>query len=141
MTQHYENSLVSAIGIGLCLIFKKGGGASFFIVVCSLFLGSNYLFFLLVLSAYLFFSLRILTLPHPDPHSPVQPEDLTVHVGDIVAAPLPTNGSWYRARVLGTLENGNLDLYFVDFGDNGDCPLKDLRALRSVWRPWWSPSC
>ncbi|XP_017401716.1 tudor and KH domain-containing protein [Cebus imitator] len=59
------------------------------------------------------------------------PEDLTVYVGDIVAAPLPTNGSWYRARVLGTLENGNLDLYFVDFGDNGDCPLKDLRALRS----------
>ncbi|XP_077628677.1 tudor and KH domain-containing protein [Crocuta crocuta] len=59
------------------------------------------------------------------------PEDLTVHVGDIVAAPLPANGSWYRARVLGTLENGNLDLYFVDFGDNGDCPLKDLRALRS----------
>uniref|UniRef100_A0A8C8YJ01 Tudor and KH domain containing n=1 Tax=Prolemur simus TaxID=1328070 RepID=A0A8C8YJ01_PROSS len=33
--------------------------------------------------------------------------------------------------VLGTLENGNFDLYFVDFGDNGDCPLKDLRALRS----------
>ncbi|XP_037681900.1 tudor and KH domain-containing protein isoform X2 [Choloepus didactylus] len=59
------------------------------------------------------------------------PEDLTVQVGDIVAAPLPTYGSWYRARVLGTLENGNLDLYFVDFGDNGDCPLKDLRALRS----------
>ncbi|KAI4590305.1 hypothetical protein MJG53_001354 [Ovis ammon polii x Ovis aries] len=59
------------------------------------------------------------------------PEDLTVHVGDIVAAPLPTNGSWYRARVLGTLENGNLDLYFVDFGDNGDCPLRDLRVLRS----------
>ncbi|XP_077012106.1 tudor and KH domain-containing protein isoform X2 [Tamandua tetradactyla] len=59
------------------------------------------------------------------------PEDLPVQVGDIVAAPLPTNGSWYRARVLGTLENGNLDLYFVDFGDNGDCPLKDLRALRS----------
>uniref|UniRef100_A0A2K6UXL7 Tudor and KH domain-containing protein n=1 Tax=Saimiri boliviensis boliviensis TaxID=39432 RepID=A0A2K6UXL7_SAIBB len=58
-------------------------------------------------------------------------ENLTVYVGDIVAAPLPTNGSWYRARVLGTLENGNLDLYFVDFGDNGDCPLKDLRALRS----------
>nr|XP_004667223.1 tudor and KH domain-containing protein [Jaculus jaculus]XP_044994344.1 tudor and KH domain-containing protein [Jaculus jaculus]XP_044994345.1 tudor and KH domain-containing protein [Jaculus jaculus]XP_044994346.1 tudor and KH domain-containing protein [Jaculus jaculus] len=59
------------------------------------------------------------------------PEDLTVHVGDIVAAPLSTNGSWYRARILGTLENGNLDLYFVDFGDNGECPLKDLRALRS----------
>lgn len=61
-----------------------------------------------------------------------------MHVGDIVAAPLPTNGSWYRARVLGTLENGNLDLYFVDFGDNGDCPLRDLRALRSVPGPGWS---
>ncbi|XP_013365397.1 PREDICTED: tudor and KH domain-containing protein isoform X2 [Chinchilla lanigera] len=59
------------------------------------------------------------------------PEDLTVQVGDIVAAPLSANGSWYRARILGTLENGNLDLYFVDFGDNGDCPLRDLRALRS----------
>ncbi|XP_004693759.1 PREDICTED: tudor and KH domain-containing protein [Condylura cristata] len=59
------------------------------------------------------------------------PEDLTVNVGDIVAAPLPANGSWYRARVLGTLENGNLDLYFVDFGDNGDCPVGELRALRS----------
>lgn len=59
------------------------------------------------------------------------PEDLTVNVGDIVAAPLLANGSWYRARVLGTLENGNLDLYFVDFGDNGDCPVGDLRALRS----------
>ncbi|XP_027717278.1 tudor and KH domain-containing protein-like isoform X1 [Vombatus ursinus] len=59
------------------------------------------------------------------------PEDLTVHVGDIVAAPLPTDGPWYRARVLGTLENGNLDLYFVDFGDNGESPLKDLRAIRS----------
>ncbi|XP_049736453.1 tudor and KH domain-containing protein isoform X2 [Elephas maximus indicus] len=59
------------------------------------------------------------------------PEDLTVQVGDIVAAPLPTNGSWYRARVLGTLENGNLDLYFVDFGDNGDCVPQDLRTLRS----------
>lgn len=61
-----------------------------------------------------------------------------MHVGDIVAAPLPTNGSWYRAQVLGTLENGNLDLYFVDFGDNGDCPLRDLRVLRSVWGPGWN---
>ncbi|XP_049621931.1 tudor and KH domain-containing protein [Suncus etruscus] len=59
------------------------------------------------------------------------PEDLTVNVGDIIAAPLPSNDSWYRARVLGTLENGNMDLYYVDFGDNGECPLGDLRKLRS----------
>ncbi|MEJ1285559.1 secretogranin III [Cricetulus griseus] len=55
------------------------------------------------------------------------PEDLTLHI----AAPYSADGCWYRAQILGTLENGNLDLYFVDFGDNGDCPLKDLRALRS----------
>ncbi|CAM5175772.1 unnamed protein product [Eretmochelys imbricata] len=59
------------------------------------------------------------------------PEFPTVRVGDIVAAPYADHGAWYRARVLGTLENGNLDLYYVDFGDNGEAPLEVLRALRS----------
>ncbi|XP_035305548.1 tudor and KH domain-containing protein-like [Cricetulus griseus] len=59
------------------------------------------------------------------------PEDLTVHVGDTVAARYSADGSWYRAKILGTLENGNWDVYFVDWGNNGDCPLKELRALRS----------
>ncbi|KAM9114575.1 tudor and KH domain-containing protein [Pangshura tecta] len=59
------------------------------------------------------------------------PEFPNVRVGDIVAAPYADHGSWYRARVLGTLENGNLDLYYVDFGDNGEAPLEALRALRS----------
>nr|XP_020653942.1 tudor and KH domain-containing protein isoform X2 [Pogona vitticeps] len=56
---------------------------------------------------------------------------LDVHVGDIVAAHYPDDLSWYRARVLGALENGNLDLYYVDFGDNGEAPLENLRPLRS----------
>uniref|UniRef100_A0A8C8RS86 Tudor and KH domain containing n=1 Tax=Pelusios castaneus TaxID=367368 RepID=A0A8C8RS86_9SAUR len=59
------------------------------------------------------------------------PEFLNVRVGDIMAAPYRDHGAWYRARVLGTLENGNLDLYYVDFGDNGEAPLEALRALRS----------
>ncbi|XP_065276411.1 tudor and KH domain-containing protein [Emys orbicularis] len=59
------------------------------------------------------------------------PEFPNVRVGDIVAAPYADHGAWYRARVLGTLENGNLDLYYVDFGDNGEAPLEALRALRS----------
>ncbi|XP_038624751.1 tudor and KH domain-containing protein [Tachyglossus aculeatus] len=54
-----------------------------------------------------------------------------VRVGDIVAAQLPEDGPWYRARVLGPLDNGKMDLYFVDFGDNGESPVKDLRPLRS----------
>ncbi|NXG86316.1 TDRKH protein, partial [Stercorarius parasiticus] len=55
----------------------------------------------------------------------------TVQAGDIVAAPYADDGEWYRARVLGTLENGNFDLYYVDFGDNGEAPREALRALRS----------
>ncbi|XP_077176719.1 tudor and KH domain-containing protein isoform X2 [Paroedura picta] len=55
----------------------------------------------------------------------------TVRADDIVAAPYRDDDAWYRARVLGTLENGNLDLYYVDFGDNGEAPLDRLRALRS----------
>ncbi|NXL06076.1 TDRKH protein, partial [Mesembrinibis cayennensis] len=55
----------------------------------------------------------------------------TVQAGDIVAAPYGDSSDWYRARVLGTLENGNLDLYYVDFGDNGEAPRQALRALRS----------
>ncbi|XP_074709221.1 tudor and KH domain-containing protein isoform X2 [Strix uralensis] len=54
-----------------------------------------------------------------------------VQAGDIVAAPYADSGDWYRARVLGTLENGNIDLYYVDFGDNGEAPREALRALRS----------
>ncbi|KAK1194799.1 TDRKH protein, partial [Pygoscelis papua] len=55
----------------------------------------------------------------------------TVRAGDIVAAPYVDSSDWYRARVLGTLENGNFDLYYVDFGDNGEAPREALRALRS----------
>ncbi|XP_052654039.1 tudor and KH domain-containing protein isoform X1 [Harpia harpyja] len=55
----------------------------------------------------------------------------TVQAGDIVAAPYVDGSDWYRARVLGTLENGNFDLYYVDFGDNGEAPCEALRALRS----------
>ncbi|XP_062367473.1 tudor and KH domain-containing protein isoform X2 [Cinclus cinclus] len=60
---------------------------------------------------------------------PVPP--LSVHPGAIVAAPYRDDGEWYRARVLGTLDNGHLDLYYVDFGDNGEAPPEALRALRS----------
>ncbi|XP_029437721.1 tudor and KH domain-containing protein isoform X2 [Rhinatrema bivittatum] len=59
------------------------------------------------------------------------PELLTVGVGDIVAAPYTHDKFWYRAKVLGVLDNGNLDLYYVDFGDNGDAALEELRVLRS----------
>ncbi|XP_025903914.1 tudor and KH domain-containing protein, partial [Nothoprocta perdicaria] len=54
-----------------------------------------------------------------------------VQTGDIVAAPYVDGSAWYRARVLGTLDNGNLDLYYVDFGDNGEAPREALRALRT----------
>uniref|UniRef100_A0A8C5QXZ9 Tudor and KH domain containing n=1 Tax=Leptobrachium leishanense TaxID=445787 RepID=A0A8C5QXZ9_9ANUR len=38
-----------------------------------------------------------------------------IQVGDIVAAPFPNNSTWYRAEVLKFLDNGNVDLYYVDY--------------------------
>ncbi|XP_056366935.1 tudor and KH domain-containing protein isoform X2 [Oenanthe melanoleuca] len=61
--------------------------------------------------------------------APVPP--LSVHPGSIVAAPYLDDGEWYRARVLGALDSGHLELYYVDFGDNGQAPPEALRALRS----------
>ncbi|KAF7705489.1 tudor and KH domain-containing protein isoform X3 [Silurus meridionalis] len=52
-------------------------------------------------------------------------------VGDIVAAPYKDQSTWNRARVLGVLSSGLVDLYYVDFGDNGALPRDQLRSLRS----------
>lgn len=54
----------------------------------------------------------------------------TIVVGDIVAAPYQDHGSWNRARVLGVLVSGLVDLYYVDFGDNGELPKENLRRMR-----------
>ncbi|KAI6061068.1 Tudor and KH domain-containing protein isoform X1 [Aix galericulata] len=60
-----------------------------------------------------------------------QAELAAVQAGDIVAAPYGAEGDWYRARVLGALPGGGWDLYYVDFGDNGEATPGALRALRS----------
>lgn len=54
----------------------------------------------------------------------------TIIVGDIVAAPYRDHGTWNRARVLGILGSGLVDLYYVDFGDNGELPREHLRSMR-----------
>uniref|UniRef100_A0A8C2CJ73 Tudor and KH domain containing n=1 Tax=Cyprinus carpio TaxID=7962 RepID=A0A8C2CJ73_CYPCA len=55
----------------------------------------------------------------------------TIIVGDIVAALYRDHGTWNRARVLGILGSGLVDLYYVDFGDNGELPREHLRSMRS----------
>uniref|UniRef100_A0AAQ6AA21 Tudor domain-containing protein n=1 Tax=Amphiprion ocellaris TaxID=80972 RepID=A0AAQ6AA21_AMPOC len=55
----------------------------------------------------------------------------TIVVGDIVAATYRNYGTWNRARVLGVLNSGLVDLYYVDFGDNGELPRDSLRRMRS----------
>uniref|UniRef100_A0A3P8UUQ5 Tudor and KH domain containing n=2 Tax=Cynoglossus semilaevis TaxID=244447 RepID=A0A3P8UUQ5_CYNSE len=67
-------------------------------------------------------------------YSSGNPEDQQVEsivVGDIVAAPYRDHGTWNRARVLGALGSGLVDLYYVDFGDNGEVPRACLRRMRS----------
>lgn len=55
----------------------------------------------------------------------------TIVVGDIVAAPYKDLGTWNRARVLGVLGSGLVDLYYVDYGDNGELSRDNLRSMRS----------
>ncbi|XP_026171577.1 tudor and KH domain-containing protein isoform X2 [Mastacembelus armatus] len=55
----------------------------------------------------------------------------TIVVGDIVAATYQDHSTWNRARVLGVLGSGLVDLYYVDFGDNGELPRDSLRRMRS----------
>lgn len=54
----------------------------------------------------------------------------SIVVGDIVAAPYRDHGMWRRARVLGLLGSGLVDLYYVDFGDNGELARDSLRSMR-----------
>ncbi len=49
--------------------------------------------------------------------------------GDIVAAPFTHDASWYRARVV-EVQDKMVDVYYVDFGDNGLVPLDKVRTLR-----------
>uniref|UniRef100_A0AAV2LGG2 Tudor domain-containing protein n=1 Tax=Knipowitschia caucasica TaxID=637954 RepID=A0AAV2LGG2_KNICA len=63
--------------------------------------------------------------------NPSEQQVESVVVGDIVAAPYRDHGTWNRARVLGVLPSGLVDLYYVDFGDNGELPQDSLRHMRS----------
>ncbi|KAK2821062.1 hypothetical protein Q5P01_024021 [Channa striata] len=63
--------------------------------------------------------------------SPTEHRVETIVVGDIVAAPYRDHGTWNRARVLGVLGCGLVDLYYVDFGDNGELPRDSLCRMRS----------
>ncbi|KAM5125306.1 tudor and KH domain-containing protein [Mantella aurantiaca] len=54
-----------------------------------------------------------------------------LQVGDMVAAPFRDDRFWYRAEVLGHLEDGSVDLYYGDYGDSWACPRESLFPLRS----------
>ncbi|XP_056874042.1 tudor and KH domain-containing protein isoform X1 [Takifugu flavidus] len=55
----------------------------------------------------------------------------TIVIGDIVAAPYRDHQTWNRARVLSGPDSELVDLYYVDFGDNGELPRDRLRRMRS----------
>ncbi|XP_035468422.2 tudor and KH domain-containing protein isoform X2 [Scophthalmus maximus] len=63
--------------------------------------------------------------------NPTEQRVETIVVGDIVAAPYRDHGTWNRARVLGAVSSGLVDLYYVDFGDNWELPRDSLRHMRS----------
>lgn len=55
----------------------------------------------------------------------------TLCTGDIVAAPFEHDTSWYRAKIIGFLEDDKVDMYFVDYGDYGAIPKTSLFKLRA----------
>ncbi|XP_063295944.1 tudor and KH domain-containing protein [Pelobates fuscus] len=54
-----------------------------------------------------------------------------IQLGDIVAATFYNDKFWYRAEVQGFLDNGNVDLYYVDYGDSWTTSVENLFPLRS----------
>lgn len=50
--------------------------------------------------------------------------------GTLCAALLPSDGCWYRARVIGTVAKGQIEVYFIDYGNHEVVkPDNDLRKL------------
>ena len=41
----------------------------------------------------------------------------SVKKGDIVAAPFENDNTWYRAKVMDLRGEGELDVFYVDYGD------------------------
>ena len=39
-------------------------------------------------------------------------------MGDLVAAPFDEDKNYYRAKVMEVLDDGRVDVYFLDYGDS-----------------------
>ena len=57
---------------------------------------------------------------------------LEVCQGMLVAAPFAGDESWYRARVEGPVEQGRVEVLYVDFGDRVSVRCEELKPLRLV---------
>lgn len=55
-----------------------------------------------------------------------------VSVGDIVCALFEHDSSWYRARVEDIISDSEVEVYFVDFGDNSRVPYSSIKRIRLV---------
>ena len=52
-----------------------------------------------------------------------------VKVGEVVAAPLEGDSSWYRAQVMGVRDT-ELDLFYIDYGDSTFMDIARVRQIR-----------
>lgn len=74
--------------------------------------------------------------------NPEQNQLENVKVGDLVAAPFEQDNQWYRATV-NSVDQGVLDLYYVDFGDSIYLPVDQIRSLRHdyLYLPFQALEC
>ena len=55
---------------------------------------------------------------------------VSISVGDLVAAPFPHDGRWYRAVVCHFGDSGSASLDYIDYGDSADVKISWLQSLR-----------
>ncbi|XP_045179125.2 tudor and KH domain-containing protein-like [Mercenaria mercenaria] len=57
----------------------------------------------------------------------------TVEKGDIVAAPFENDKTWYRAKVMDIINQSELDLFYVDYGDSAYMASSLVKPLSSEY--------
>lgn len=62
-----------------------------------------------------------------------QPELETFNVGDPCVALYSGDGEWYRAQIFKPPRNDTVHVWFVDFGNTEDVPMKFVRTIDRDW--------
>ncbi|XP_070535369.1 serine-rich adhesin for platelets-like isoform X2 [Ptychodera flava] len=81
-------------------------------------------------SQHLDYLVETMTEYYSDPDNRQMEIAFSVDIGDIVSVPFKHDDDWYRARIT-KIEENEVSVYYVDFGDDGVIDLDKVHKLRS----------